>query len=85
MTGLSESRLKALGAVLIEEGIRVQTANGVVTLPVYRLSELRLGGRVLEDLAVLGFSDLPRRADGLLGMDVLSKLSTSLPGAVGRP
>lgn len=85
MTGLSESRLKALGAVLIEEGIRVQTANGVVPLPVYRLRELRLGGLVVEDLNVLGFADLPRRADGLLGMDVLSKLSSSLPGAVGRP
>ena len=85
MTGMSESRLKALGAVLIEEGIRVQTANGVVALPVYHLEELRLGGLVLEDLKVLGFSDLPRRADGLLGMDVLSKLSSSLPSAVGRP
>jgi clan AA aspartic protease (TIGR02281 family) len=85
MTGLSESRLKALGAVLIEEGIRVQTANGVVPLPVYRLRELRLGALVLEDLNVLGFAELPRRADGLLGMDVLSKLSSSLSGAVGRP
>ncbi len=85
MTGLSESRLKSLGAVLIDEGIRVHTASGVVTLPVYRVRELRLGALVLEDLNVLGFNDLPRRADGLLGMDVLSRLSTSLPGAVGRP
>jgi hypothetical protein len=85
MTGLAESRLKTLGAVLIDEGIRVQTANGVVELPVYRLRELRIGGLLLEDLVVLGFADLPRRADGLLGMDVLGKLSSSMPGAVGRP
>jgi len=85
MSGLAESRLKTLGAVLIDEGIRVQTANGVVELPVYRLRELRIGALVLEDLVVLGFADLPRRADGLLGMDVLGQLSGSMPDAVGRP
>lgn len=85
MTGLAESRLQTLGASLIEQGIRVQTANGVVELPVYRLRELRVGALVLEDLAVLGFADLPRGADGILGMDVLSRLGGSLAGAVGRP
>jgi predicted aspartyl protease len=85
MTGLAESRLRALGASLIEQGIRVQTANGVVELPVYRLEELRVGALVLTDLAVLGFTDLPRGADGILGMDVLSRLGGSLAGAVGRP
>jgi len=85
MTGLAESRLELLGAALIEQGIRVQTANGVVELPVYRLRELRVGALVLEDLAVLGFADLPRGADGILGMDVLSRLGGSLAGAVGRP
>jgi hypothetical protein len=49
------------------------------------LRKLRLGAIELENLAVLGFRDLPRRADGLLGMDVLGRLSGSLPGAVGRP
>ena len=85
MTGLAESRLRALGASIIERGIRVQTANGVVELPVYRLQELRVGALVLTDLAVLGFADLPRGADGILGMDVLSRLGGSLAGAVGRP
>ena len=84
MTGLAESRLQALGASLIEEGIRVQTANGVVELPVYRLQALRVGALVLEDMAVLGFADLPRGADGILGMDVLSRLGGSLAGPVGR-
>ncbi|MEM8767082.1 MAG: aspartyl protease family protein [Pseudomonadota bacterium] len=85
MSGLAESRLQALGAKRIEEGIRVQTANGVTVLPVYRLQSLEVGGVLVEDLAVLGFSDLPRGADGLLGMDVLSRLSGGLPTAVGRP
>ena len=60
MTGLAESRLRALGADLIEQGIRVQTANGVVELPVYRLQELKVGALVLNDLAVLGFGRIPR-------------------------
>lgn len=85
MTGLAESRLRSLGADMVEEGIRVQTANGVVELPVYRLRELRVGALLLEDLAVLGFADLPRGADGILGMDVLSRLGGSVAGAVGRP
>ncbi len=85
MSGLAESRLQALGARRIEEGIRVQTANGIAVLPVYRVRALEVGGVRVEDLAVLGFSDLPRGADGLLGMDVLSRLSGGLPTAVGRP
>ena len=85
MTGLAESRLTTLGARLVDQGIRVQTANGIVELPVYRLQELRVGALVLEEVAVLGFSDLPRGADGILGMDVLSRLGGSLAGAVGRP
>ncbi len=85
MSGLSESRLQSLGAVVVDRGIRVQTANGVVELPVYRVRELRVGALVLEDFAVLGFADLPRSADGILGMDVLSRLGGSLAGAVGRP
>ncbi len=85
MTGLAESRLESLGARRIEEGIRVQTASGVVELPVYRLEALSLGTLVLHDVAVLGFTDLPRGADGLLGMDVLTRLSGGVSGAVGRP
>lgn len=85
MTGLAESRLQALGASMIEKGIRVQTANGVVELPVYRLTKLRIGALVLEEVAVLGFADLPRGADGILGMDVLGRLGGSYSGAVGRP
>jgi predicted aspartyl protease len=85
MSGLAESSLQAVGANLVERGIRVHTANGVVELPVYRLRELKVGALVLNDLAVLGFADLPRGADGILGMDVLSKLGGSLAGAVGRP
>ena len=85
MTGLGEAHLRRLGARRVAEGIRVRTANGTVLLPVYRIVELRLGGLVLGNLMVLGFSDLPENADGLLGMDVLSRLSGSLPGAVGRP
>lgn len=85
MTGLAETALESLGAVRIEEGIRVQTANGVVRLPVYRVKEVALGALVLRDLAVLGFADLPRGADGLLGMDVLHRLPGGVPGAVGSP
>ena len=85
MTGLAEQDLRSLGATLVNLGIRVQTANGVVELPVYQLRELRVGALVVKDMTVLGFADLPRGADGILGMDVLSRLGGSLAGAVGRP
>lgn len=85
MTGLAENLLQSLGARRVEEGIRVQTANGVVLLPVYRVERLALGALVLNDLAVLGFTDLPSGADGLLGMDVLHRLSGGVPGTVGSP
>jgi hypothetical protein len=85
MSGLAESRLRVLGAVRVRESVSVHTANGVAQLPVYRLQALTLGPVRLEDLEVLGFDHLPRDADGLLGMDVLGRLSGGLPGTVGTP
>ena len=40
---------------------------------------------MVRDLPVLGFDEVPRDADGLLGMDVLDRLSGGLPGTVGKP
>jgi len=85
MTGLSEQRLVAMGAERIRERASVHTAGGVVELPVYRITRLALGPLVVQDLPVLGFEELPGDADGLLGTDVLQRLSGGLPGAVGRP
>ncbi|MGE0623283.1 MAG: aspartyl protease family protein [Pseudomonadales bacterium] len=85
MTGLAEERLVALGARRVEDRVSVQTAAGRVELPVYRIAELKLGSLVLNDLPVLGFDALPAGVDGLLGTDVLARLSGDLPGVVGRP
>ena len=85
MSGLSERQLISLGAQRIRDRVRVQTAGGVAQLPVYRLRELSVGSVTVRDLAVLGFDELPRNADGLLGMDVLDRLSGGLSGAVGMP
>ena len=85
MSGMDVSRLESLGAHKIANGVRVQTANGVVALPVYRIRELRIGALSITDMDVLGFSDLPRNADGLLGMDVLGGLSGDGVTPVGRP
>lgn len=85
MTGMTEERLVSLGAERVGERVTVHTAAGVVELPVYRLSELSVGSIVLRDLPVLGFEVLPGGADGLLGTDVLHRLSGDLPAMVGRP
>jgi len=85
MTGLDATRLETLGARRVSDGVRVHTANGIALLPVYQVSELRLGPVVIEDIEVLGFSELPHHADGLLGMDVLDRLPSSATVPVGRP
>lgn len=85
MTGLAEDRLLALGARRMPDRVSVQTAAGRVVLPVYRLDQLRLGTIVVTDLPVLGFDELPTGVDGLLGTDVLGRLSGDLPGVVGTP
>jgi tetratricopeptide (TPR) repeat protein len=85
MSGLAVARLEALGARRVEDGVAVHTANGIARLPVYRIRFLELGQVRFEDMAVLGFDDLPRGAEGLLGMDVLGQLSGGGPAAVGRP
>ena len=85
MTGLDAARLETLGARRVSDRVRVHTANGVALLPVYLVSELRLGPVVIEDLEVLGFTELPHHADGLLGMDVLDRLPGSASVPVGRP
>jgi predicted aspartyl protease len=85
MTGLRISVLKALRATPLNETRRVHTANGLTTLPVYRISEMHLAGVAVNDLAVLGLSDLPPAVDGLLGLDVLDRLSGQAAGVVGMP
>jgi predicted aspartyl protease len=85
MTGLKIAILESIGAKRLEESTSVHTANGVTSMPVYRIEVLRLGPLVVEDLRVLGLQDLPRGADGLLGMDVLDRLSGQGIPAVGRP
>ena len=85
MTGLRISVLKALRATSLNQTRRVHTANGTTTLPVYKISEMQLGGETVDDLTVLGLSDLPPAVDGLLGLDVLDRLSGRAPGVVGIP
>ena len=80
-TGLSAEALRRLGAERLERQVRVNTASGAATMPVYRLESLTVGEIEVGDLLVLGLPQAPREADGLLGMDVLDQL----PKRLGTP
>ena len=60
--------------------VKVSTANGVVESDVERVSDVDIGGVHLDSLNVLVLDGpLPEGADGLLGMDVLSRFPV-VPG-----
>lgn len=83
MTGIALEHLGQVGAESLDRRVWVHTANGVTEMPIYRVDELTAGPLRLESVDVLGLANLPGDADGLLGMDVL----TRLPGVqtVGSP
>jgi clan AA aspartic protease (TIGR02281 family) len=80
-TGISVALLQRLGARQLNRQVRVNTANGVTQMAMYRVSGLRVGNIEIADLEVLALPDPPHGAAGLLGMDVLDQL----PKAVGTP
>jgi clan AA aspartic protease (TIGR02281 family) len=80
-TGISVALLQRLGARHLNRQVRVNTANGVTQMAMYRVSGLRVGNIEIADLEVLALPDPPHGAAGLLGMDVLDQL----PKAVGTP
>ena len=74
ITSLSKSMLRAVGARARGEEVRVQTAGGIITTKVYAVSELRVQGRLFENLRVLELPVEIEGLDGLLGLDVIDEV-----------
>jgi predicted aspartyl protease len=85
MSGLGLGLLERLGARRLAEDATVRTANGTTVMPVYRVDELAVGRLVVHDLTILGLTELPGGAEGLLGMDVLDLLTVDPAAMVGIP
>lgn len=64
------------------QSLAVSTAGGLVRAPVYRIPEVQIGTYQFNDLKVI-ILDLDAPIDGLLGMDVLSKLGVDLKRSSG--
>ena len=78
ITSLSIQALRGLAAKKLSGEAKVQTAGGVMTVPVYFVEELIVQGQVLENMRVLQLPvDLPG-LDGLLGTDALQRLGWSV-------
>ncbi len=79
-TAISRARADAMAAEPTGVRVKVRTANGVVESEVHRVSPVDIGGVHLDSLNVLVLDGpLPKGADGLLGMDVLSRFP-AIPG-----
>ena len=77
-TAISLSKLRELGARRTPDIVNVQTANGKVKLPIYELEQLNAGPLTLKNVAVVALTESLPHADGLLGLDVLDQLPTSI-------
>ena len=77
MTAISLSKLRELGARRTRHIVNVQTANGMITLPIYELDQLDAGPLTLNNVSVVALTDGPPHADGLLGLDVLDQLPST--------
>jgi clan AA aspartic protease (TIGR02281 family) len=73
ITALSQQSIQRLGLEPLNRSIRLNTANGVVSSPLYTARQLNLGSIQIDNL-VLAQVDLGQntRVDGLLGTDVLN-------------
>jgi tetratricopeptide (TPR) repeat protein len=76
-TAISLSKLRTLGARRTRDIVNVQTANGMVTLPIYEIDQLDAGALTLKNFSVVALTDGPLHADGLLGLDVLDQLPST--------
>jgi predicted aspartyl protease len=75
----------AAGARPADRTIRLGTANGVTSAPLWRLDALHLGPVAVEDLRVAALSlEGLEDVDGLLGMDALGRLDYRIDPAAGR-
>jgi len=86
-TVISRDAAAALTTRILDRQISVRTAGGAVNGELHRVQELRIGGLHLAELDVLVLDHLPAGVDGLLGMDVLSRIPAPLLPAtlLGRP
>jgi len=75
ITSLSKRALRALSAQRAGADVQVHTAAGVVSAKVYTVSQFEVQGVVIENLRVLELPTSLPDLDGLLGVDVLNRLS----------
>ncbi|MEQ8693642.1 MAG: tetratricopeptide repeat protein [Pseudomonadales bacterium] len=78
VSAISLDKLRELGARRTPHMVNVQTANGMIQLPIYRVDQLDAGPLSLTDVAVVALTDALSQADGLLGLDVLDQLPTPI-------
>ncbi|MEZ5560365.1 MAG: retropepsin-like aspartic protease [Pseudomonadales bacterium] len=77
-TVVSAAVAARLGGEPLPNVVRVRTAAGIVEARVLRVRDVQIGGLGLDALDVLVLDQAPPEADGLLGMDVLSRLEPLL-------
>jgi predicted aspartyl protease len=85
MTSMAPAVLRRLKARRLDTQVSVETANGTLLVNVYRVVDVRLGSMKIDTLQVLELPGLPAGVEGLLGMDVLSKVPGGMPKGVGTP
>lgn len=73
-TALKPATLARIGARPINRTVRVRTAGGEVTAPLFELEQFEFAGTRLAQLQVIALAELPGEVDGLLGMDVLNQV-----------
>lgn len=85
MTSMAPAVLRRLKARRLDTQVSVETANGTLLVNVYQVVDVRLGSMQIDTLQVLELPGLPAGVEGLLGMDVLSRLPGGMPKRVGIP
>lgn len=63
----------------------VQTAGGMVSSPIYRIAEMKVGSEILNNVSVMVLpTENMRSFDGLLGMNVIKRFNISYDQSIGR-
>ncbi|MFK7915459.1 MAG: tetratricopeptide repeat protein [Pseudomonadales bacterium] len=73
-TALTPAALDRVRARPVNRTVRVRTAGGEVTAPLFELEQFEFAGTRLAQLQVIALRELPGDVDGLLGMDVLNQV-----------